>query len=88
MEEHKTPECTRAKMIEADKAIMHLNYTNRRLLIAFIAMCVAFVTMTIGLTMIFTNANTQRERQILELLAGKNAPVTEVTDGVQQQADY
>lgn len=83
MEEHK-PECTRAKMIEADKAIMHLNYTNRRLLIAFITMCAAFV----ALTLIFTNANTQRERQILELLAGKNTPVTEVSDGVQQQTDH
>lgn len=84
MEEHK-PECTRAKMIEADKAIMHLNYTNRRLLIAFIAMCIAFVS----LTLIFTNANTQREKQILELLAGKDTPaVTEVNNGVQQQIDH
>ena len=83
MEEKKTPECTRAKMIEADKAIMHLNYTNRRLLIAFIAMCVAFVAMTL----IFTNANTQREKNILEIMV-KQTPATEVTNGVQQQADH
>ena len=84
MEERKTPECAKAKMIEADKAIMHLNYTNRRLLIAFIAMCVAFVAMTL----IFTNANTQREKNILEMLVQKQTPATEVTDGVQQQTDY
>ena len=83
MEENK-PECTRAKMIEADKAIMHLNYTNRRLLIAFIVMCIAFTVSFVSLTLIFTNANTQRERQILELFAGKNTPVTEVTDGHMQ----
>ena len=90
MEEQKIVECKKENTIPADKAILHLNIINRRIICTFItviiAMCVGFVTMTV----IFTNANTQREKNILEIFAGKNGnpTVTEVSDGVQQQADY
>jgi hypothetical protein len=73
------------KMIEADKAILHLNFTNRRLLIAFIVMCIAFVATFVALTVIFTKANTEREKNILEIM--KNSIVTEVKDGLQYQGD-
>ena len=90
MEEQKIVECKKENTIPADKAILHLNIINRRIICTFItviiAMCVGFVTMTV----IFTNANTQREKNILEIFAEKNGnpTVTEVSDGVQQTTDY
>lgn len=88
MDEQKIIECKKENTIPADKAILHLNLINRRIICTFITvivvLCAGFVTMT----MIFTNANTQREKNILEIFAGKNPTVTEVSDGVQQTTDY
>lgn len=88
MEEQKIVECKKENTIPADKAILHLNLINKRIICTFITviitLCVGFVTMV----MIFTNANTQREKNILEIFAGKNPTMTEVSDGVQQTTDY
>ena len=89
MEENTVMECKKENTIPADKAILHLNLINRRIIITFvtlfIVMCMGFVI----ITMIFTNANTQREKNILEIFAGKDNPImTEVSDGVQQEINY
>lgn len=88
MEEQKIVECKKENTIPADKAILHLNLINKRIICTFITviitLCVGFVTMVL----IFTNANTQREKNILEIFAGKNPTMTEVSDGVQQTTDY
>lgn len=89
MEENTVMECKKENTIPADKAILHLNLINKRIIITFvtlfIVMCMGFVI----ITMIFTNANTQREKNILEIFAGNNGTAaTEVSDGVQQETDY
>lgn len=88
MEEQKIVEYKKENTIPADKAILHLNMINKRIICTFITviitLCVGFVTMVL----IFTNANTQREKNILEIFAGKNPTMTEVSDGVQQTTDY
>lgn len=88
MEEQKNVECKKENTIPADKAILHLNLINKRIICTFITviitLCVGFVTMVL----IFTNANTQREKNILEIFAGRNPTMTEVSDGVQQTTDY
>lgn len=89
MEENTVMECKKENTIPADKAILHLNLINKRIIITFvtlfIVMCMGFVI----ITMIFTNANTQREKNILEIFAGNNGTTaTEVSDGVQQETDY
>ena len=90
MEENKVIECKKENTIPADKAILHLNLINKRIILTFttlfIVMCLGFVI----ITMIFTKANTQREKNILEIFVGKNEnPITmEVSDGVQQQNNY
>lgn len=88
MEEQKIVECKKENTIPADKAILHLNMINKRIICTFITviitLCVGFVTMVL----IFTNANTQREKNILEIFAGKYPTMTEVSDGVQQTTDY
>lgn len=80
--------CDKENTIPADKAILHLNLINRRLIITFIIVCVTVCAAFITMTLIFTRANTQREKNILEIFAGKNPAVTEVTDGVQQETDH
>ena len=52
------------KMIDADKAILHLTFAGRRLLIAHIVSCIAFIIAI----MYFTTQNTQRENQMLNLI--------------------
>ena len=89
MEENTVMECKKENTIPADKAILHLNLINKRIIITFvtlfIVMCMGFVI----ITMIFTNANTQREKNILEIFAGNNGTTTtEVSDGVQQETNY
>ena len=89
MDENTVMECKKENTIPADKAILHLNLINKRIIITFvtlfIVMCMGFVI----ITMIFTNANTQREKNILEIFAGNNGTTaTEVLDGVQQETDY
>lgn len=90
MDENNVVECKKENTIPADKAILHLNLINRRIIITFITVCMAMCIGFIIMTLIFTNANTQREKNILEMFAGKsgNPIVTEVSDGVQQAADH
>ena len=89
MDENKSiVQCKKENTIPADKAILHLNLINRRLIITFILVCITMSIAFISMTLIFTSANTQREKNILEIFAGKNPIVTEVSDGVQQETDY
>ena len=64
--------------VAADKAIMHLNWANRRMLIALIIVCVTFI-ITIC---VFVKGYTEREKNWLDTI-GRLTP--EVTDGIQQQ---
>ena len=87
--DEKAMECKKENTIPADKAILHLNLINKRIILTFVTLCIVMCLAFVALTLIFTNANTQREKNILEIFAGKNYPmITEVSDGVQQQADY
>ena len=52
------------KTIDADKAILHMTFAGRRLLIAHIVTCIAFIIAIV----FFTTQNTQREQQILDLI--------------------
>ena len=70
--------------IEADKALMHMNYSNKRMLIALITVCVTFI-ITI---LVFVIGYTKREENWLHTIANMNNPtMTEVADGDQQKAN-
>ena len=88
MEEQKIVECKKENTIPADKAILHLNVINKRIICTFITIIIAFCLAFVTMTMIFTKANTEREKNILEIFAGKSPTLTEVTDGVQQTTDH
>lgn len=86
--EEKIIECKKENTIPADKAILHLNLINRRIICTFITVIIVLCMGFVAMTLIFTNANTQREKNILEIFAGTNPTVTEVSDGVQQTTDH
>jgi len=67
------------KTIDADKAILHLTFAGRRLLIAHIVTCIAFIFAII----FFTTQNTQREEQIINLITRLHCAevVAEVQNG-------
>lgn len=67
------------KTIDADKAILHLTFAGRRLLIAHIVTCIAFIIAIV----FFTTQNTQREQQIIELISRLHCSevVAEVQNG-------
>lgn len=67
------------KTIDADKALLHMTFAGRRLLIAHVITCIAFIIAIV----FFTTQNTQREQQIIELISNLHcgAAVTEVLDG-------
>ena len=67
------------KTIDADKAILHLTFAGRRLLIAHIMTCIAFILAIV----FFTTQNTQREQQILDLMMKLHTPeaIVEVQNG-------
>ena len=90
MDDNTVMECKKDNTIPADKAILHLNLINRRIIVTFITVCISVCVAFIIMTLIFTNANTQREKNILELFTGKdgNPAAMEVSDGMQQQTDY
>ena len=72
-------------LIQAEKIIMHQNFANRRMLIALLSVCVTFILTII----IFVVGYTVREKNWLKtLLDMRTTPITEVSNGVQQQADY
>ena len=60
---------------EHDKALMHYNWANRRMLIALICVCVTFIITII----VFVSGYTQREKNWLDTL--NRMQVTEVADG-------
>ena len=67
------------KTIDADKAILHLTFAGRRLLIAHIVTCIAFIIAIV----FFTTQNTQREEQIINLITNLHCAdvVAEVQNG-------
>ena len=67
------------KTIDADKALLHLTFAGRRLLIAHVITCLAFIIAIV----FFTTQNTQREQQIIDLITKLHCTdaVTEVVDG-------
>lgn len=64
-------------MNETNKAIMHLNWANRRMLIALVTVCITFIITII----VFVNGYTQREKNWLDTVANMRTPVTVVSDG-------
>ena len=66
MNEHKT--------IDADKALLHMTFAGRRLLIAHIITCIAFIIAIV----FFTTQNTQREQQIIEQNAKRDQQIIEL----------
>ena len=70
-------ECGMVSRFEADKAIMHLNFANRRMLIALVTVCLTFIITII----VFVTGYTAREKNWLDTIINMNPPVTEVADG-------
>ena len=63
---------------ESDKALMHCNWANRRMLIALVTVCVTFIITII----VFVTGYTAREKNWLDTLTNMNkTPVTEGSDG-------
>lgn len=70
------------KSIQADKALLHLNYANRRMLIALVSMCVTFLLIIV----VFVVGYTVRERNWMDTIIKMQTPVvTEVADGTSQR---
>ena len=67
---------------EHENALMHYGMVNKRSMIMLISVCVTFVL----ITLIFVIGYTVRERNWLDTIT-RITPVTEVSDGVQQQPD-
>ena len=67
------------KTIDADKALLHMTFAGRRLLIAHVITCLAFIIAIV----FFTTQNTQREQQIIELITRLHTceAVAEVQNG-------
>lgn len=67
------------KTIDADKALLHMTFAGRRLLIAHVITCIAFIIAIV----FFTTQNTQREQQIIDLISRLQTceAVTEVQNG-------
>ena len=69
----------RVSRFESDKAIMHLNWANRRMLIALVTVCITFIITIV----VFVNGYTQREKNWLDTIGRLG-----VTNGVQQDAGH
>jgi len=63
-----------------ENAMMHYNKANKRMLTAFIVVCVT-VAVIIG---IFVYGNTVREKQLIDLIDSR---IAEVANGVHEQPD-
>ena len=62
---------------ESDKAIMHLNWANRRMLIALVTVCITFIITII----VFVTGYTAREKNWLDTITNMNkTTVTEVAN--------
>ena len=69
-------------LIQAEKTIMHMNFANRRMLIALITVCVTFIITIV----VFVVGYTIREKNWLNTIINMQTPaVTEVQDGTQQR---
>ena len=70
-------------LISADKALLHMNFCNRRMLIALVSMCVTFFLIIV----VFVVGYTIRERNWMDtILKVQQTPVvTEVADGTSQR---
>ena len=66
----------------AENQIMHMDATNKRMLIALLAVCITFILTIV----IFVCGYTVRERNWLNTIANMNTQ-QEVSDGIQQQPD-
>lgn len=65
--------------------MMHYNWANRRMLIALVTVCITFIITII----VFVTGYTAREKNWLDTIANMNkTPVTEVSNGVQEQTDH
>lgn len=80
--EDKAPVCI--PFFAHENALMHYNATNKRMLVALLAVCITFIlTITI-----FVIGYTVREKNWLDTLTNMQASqTTEVQNGVQQQSD-
>ena len=61
---------------EHDKVMMHMNWANRRMLIALVTVCLTFI-ITI---LVFVHGYTEREKNWLDTL-NRFQPATEAADG-------
>lgn len=66
----------------AENQVMHMDKTNKRMLVALLAVCITFILTII----IFVVGYTVRERNWLHTIASMNTQ-QEVSDGLQQQPD-
>ena len=81
-ENEKAPACI--PFFAHENALMHYNHTNRRMLIALLAVCITFILTIV----IFVVGYTVREKNWLDTLSRMTGtPVTEVQDGVYEQPD-
>ena len=66
------------EMIPADKAIMHMNFANRRMLIALLSVCITFILTIV----IFVVGYTVREKNWLgTIIQMQSSAITEVQNG-------
>ena len=72
--------------IDADKAILHMNFANKRMLIALITVCVTFIVTII----VFVCGYTVREKNWLDTLMNMNKTpgITEVANGDSQKTNH
>ena len=68
---------------EVNKAILHLHWANRRMLIALISVCITAIILSIGTILIFVHSYSEREKNwqntFRELV--NRTTVTEVYNG-------
>lgn len=66
----------------AENQVMHMDKTNKRMLVALLAVCITFILTII----IFVCGYTVREKNWLNTIENMNTQ-QEVSDGIQQQPD-
>lgn len=67
-----------------ENTMMHYNMANKRMLVALITVCITFILTIV----IFVFGYTVREKNWLDTIDRmRSTPVTEVSNGVQQQPD-
>ena len=65
----------------AENQVMHMDATNKRMLIALLAVCITFILTIV----VFVAGYTVREKNWLDTIT-RLTPVTEVQDGIQEQS--